>query len=106
MARGGLTRSVPQAARDNSFGRVDALATPNCVPEMRTSVNAAEVRLLYRHYIQDARGLAWVGIALGGILVFVGLFLGDWFTIVGAMLVTLGALRLWTIDRGPDHRKD
>lgn len=106
MARDDLTRSVPWAVRGGSFGPVDALATPNWDSEMRTSVNSAEVRLLYRHYFQEARGLAWVGIVLGGILVFVGLFLGDWFTIVGAMLVILGALRLWTLDRVPDHRSD
>ena len=58
-------------------------------------------------YRRDVRGYVWLGVIFGVLLILVGLVLedslGDWFTIVGAMLTVLVALRYWTMDLVPDR---
>ena len=53
-------------------------------------------------YRSEMEVYPWAGVVGGTILVIVGFFFGLWFTVVGALLILLGALRAWTLDLMPD----
>lgn len=56
-----------------------------------------------REYRRDVHATMWLGVIVGLVLVLVGLFFGDWFTIVGSLIVILVAVRYWTTELTPNR---
>ncbi len=54
-------------------------------------------------YRRDNRVFVWVGIAVGMILVLIGLFLGLWFAVVGSLLIVVSTIRAWILDLSSDQ---
>jgi hypothetical protein len=102
----------PNATRDSnrvrepSYGRRTGTQLPSKTVNDRTrcpssvALSQANPVLAYRRV---NRAFVWVGIAVGIILVFLGLFFGLWFAVVGSLLIVVSTIRAWTLDFSSDQ---
>ncbi len=56
-----------------------------------------------RDYRRDVGYASSIGLIVGIVFLLLGLFFGDWFTIVGALVVILFAVRYWIVDLTPNQ---